>query len=414
LKIQKYLESKKQSVVLFLFIFFMYSVVYMTKSVFSSAMATIVEEGFMTKSQTGFINAVFWFIYAPLQIVGGFAADRYSPYKLVIIGLVGGLLANIVIYFNQSYSVILLAWSFNAIAQLGLWPGVFKIVSTQIAPSIRATAVFWLLFATSVGMGFSMLIASFVKHWQQNFLVSVVSLLVTLLIFIFLYNFLERKMVTKESKTTTDNNFSTKEKAPMLNLMMSSGLIAFLVICLIRTSIDNGIKMMTPVMLMESYNELPAALATRISSVLIIFSAIGTFVSGFMKSKITSNETKAQIIFYIASAFPLLAVCFVGKLSYIWILIALCGAVMLVHGAAPFSQSFVALRFEKYGRTGTVSGILNATASVGNILASFVFAKMAELMPWREVAVSWLAVIIVCILLCFLVLKRWTRFINGN
>ena len=83
---------------LFVYLFMMYAVVYMTKSMFSSAMATIVEEGFMTKSQTGLINAVFWLVYALFQVVGGFAADKYSPHKLITIGLVGAIIANIVIY----------------------------------------------------------------------------------------------------------------------------------------------------------------------------------------------------------------------------------------------------------------------------------------------------------------------------
>ena len=83
---------------------------------------------------------------------------------------------------------------------------------------------------------------------------------------------------------------------------------------------------------------------------------------------------------------------------------------MMIHGAAPFSQSFVALHFEKHGRIGTVSGILNATASVGNVLASYIFAKMAELVPWQAVATSWLATIILCGLLCIAVLPKWTKF----
>ena len=83
---------------------------------------------------------------------------------------------------------------------------------------------------------------------------------------------------------------------------------------------------------------------------------------------------------------------------------------MLIHGAAPFGQSFIALHFDRYGRIGTVSGILNATASVGNVFASYLFAKMAEIMPWRGVTASWLLVIVFCCLLCLAVLPRWTRF----
>ena len=408
---QKYLESKTLSIILFVFVFLLYAVVYMTKNVFSSAMASIVEEGFMTKSQTGLINAVFWFVYAPFQIVGGFAADKHSPYKLILIGLIGGLISNIIIYFNQSYPVLMAAWSFNAIAQFGLWPGVFKIVSTQTAPSIRGAAVFWLLFSTSVGLGMSMLAASFVTHWQENFIVAIVVLLVTIVSFIILYRHLEKKMVVEEN-TEIETKKKT-QKAPMKPMMLSSGLIVFLIVTLLRTAIDNGIKMLTPVMLMESYGQLPAAIATRMSTVLVVFSAIGILIAGFMKSNVTRNEGKAQIVLMGIGVPAFLLVCFVGKVHYIWILAALSIVTALVHGAAPFGQSYIALRFEKYGRIGTVSGILNATASVGNILASYVFAKMAELMPWRMVAVSWLGAILICILLCTVVLKRWTKFIKA-
>lgn len=102
-------------------------------------------------------------------MVGGYAIDRYSPYKLIMIGLAGAALANIIICFNQNYYVMMSAWVFNAIIQFGVWPGVFKIVSTQISPQMRKKAVFWLLFSTSVGLGLSMLIASFVTHYCLSF-----------------------------------------------------------------------------------------------------------------------------------------------------------------------------------------------------------------------------------------------------
>ena len=59
-----------------------------------------------------------------------------------MIGLAGAAVSNIIIYFNQSYFVMMAAWTFNAIIQFGVWPGVFKIVSTKIAPRMRSTAVF--------------------------------------------------------------------------------------------------------------------------------------------------------------------------------------------------------------------------------------------------------------------------------
>ena len=182
---------------MFAFMFLLYALACMTKSMFSSAMAVIVEEGFMTKSQTGLINAVFWFVYAFGQILGGFLVDRYSPHKLVMIGICGSIIANLIIYFHQSYSVIM---------------------------------------------------------------------------------------------------------------------------------------------------------------------------------------------------------------------IALSASVMLISSATPFIQSYSVLHFEEYGRIGTVSGLLNSAASIGNILASYVFAKMSEVMSWQNVAISWVSVIVFCVMLCIIVLPRWTRF----
>lgn len=407
---QKYLDSKSLSIVLFLFLFVLYAVIYMTKSMFSSAMASIVEEEYMTASQTGLINAAFWLVYAIFQVVGGFCADKFSPYKIIMLGLFGSLIANTIIYFNQDYYVMMGAWVFNAMAQFGIWPGVFKIISSNLHPNIRGKAVFWMLFAGSLGLGISMLVASFVSHWKNNFLVSIVSSIVLIVGYVIVNHFAEKRMVTVEQEV--DVSKEKVEKAKLMPLMMSSGLIALMFVCLLRIAVDNGIKMLTPTMLIQSYEGLSAAVANRMSSILIICSALGIFVAGFVQKKITRNEAKAQFLLYSTILLPLIAVCFVGKIHYGFILTALAIVILLSGGASPFSQSFISVRFEKYGRIGTVSGILNAAASVGNVLASYIFAKMAEVMSWEGVAFSWVAAVVVCVVCCICVFPRWSRFLT--
>ena len=77
--VHMHLENKKISRRFFWLLWLLYAVVYMTKSCYSAAMASIVSEGILTKSQTGLINAAFYGVYAPLQIVGGIFADKYNP-----------------------------------------------------------------------------------------------------------------------------------------------------------------------------------------------------------------------------------------------------------------------------------------------------------------------------------------------
>ena len=412
----KHLESKPLSILLFIIIFIVYSVVYMTKNMFSSAMATIVEEGIMTKSQTGLISGVFWLFYAVFQVFGGFAADKYSPSKLISIGIAGAIVANIIIYLYPTYPVIMGAWIFNAIIQFGIWPGIFKIVSTELKESFRSTGIFWILFPTSVGLALSMLVASYVTNWLDNFLVAIISLTFSLVLWIVSYGLISKKMVTEGIlKTHTKKPEQPVKSADMKFVIFSTGLISIIIVSFLRTMVDNGIKMMTPVMLMESYSNMPGAIATRMSVILVVFSTLGVFITGIVRKWITTNEVTGAIGLFVISIPALILSFFVGKLHYLFVLAGLSIAVAFVHSAAPLAGSFAAMRFNSYGRGGTVSGIINATAAIGNVVASYVFAKIAEFAPWSSVVLIWIIGMVISVILCIVIIPLWNKFINkGN
>ena len=172
-----HLESKRKSRLFFAFLFLLYALVYMTKNCFGAALADIVSEGVLTKSQTGIISGTFYLVYAPLQIVGGIVADRYNPERLITVGLLGGALANAVIFFNHNFIVMLIAWALNAASQFALWPAVFKIISSQLVRSDRSQMVFLLSFSSAVGLLLGYVIAAFIPAWNWNFAVSAAVLL---------------------------------------------------------------------------------------------------------------------------------------------------------------------------------------------------------------------------------------------
>lgn len=405
---RKHLVLESHSILLFFTLFILYAVVYMTKNMFSSALAVIVEQGVMTKSETGFITATYWLVYGFFQIVGGFVTDKYDPHKLVVIGVIGAIISNIIIYLNQNYYVMLASWSFNAVIQFGVWPGIFKIISTQTDKNVRGPAVLWISLSSSCGLGLSMLIASFVKQWQNNFLVSTIVLAASLLGYMIIYHRLEREMVDDMGPAPKERE-KPEKKAPMLPLMFASGLVVILTAGFFRFSVENGIKLMTPVMLMESYDSLPAAISTRMSIILVAFSVAGLFLTNFLRKKI-ENEMKALVLLGTCAVLPLVVACFVGKIHYIWILAALSLAVVLLCGGSAFSMSYISIKFEKYGRIGTVMGILNATASFGNILASWGYAALAERFPWQMITLLWLGLDIGLVLLALSVISRWKKF----
>ena len=170
-------ENKKASRIFFVFIWLMYALVYMTKSYFSGALASIVNEGSLTLTETSIISAAFYVAYTPLQILGGIFADKYSPEKLIFIGLAGSAVSNIVIYFNQSFWVMLIAWVFSAIIQFALWPAVYKIMSSQLVRSDRSRMIFLMSFASSGGLILTYVISAFIPDWRWNFAISAIVLI---------------------------------------------------------------------------------------------------------------------------------------------------------------------------------------------------------------------------------------------
>ena len=81
------------------------------------------------------------------------------------------------------------------------------------------------------------------------------------------------------------NYLEAAKSMDMVTFLFTSGLVVIAVISLLRGMIDNAIKMVSPTMLMETYADLPAALATRLGIILVIFSVIGIFVGRIPQKK---------------------------------------------------------------------------------------------------------------------------------
>ena len=192
---KKYIKNERISVALFAVAMLVYAIVYLTKTSFGAAMVHFEAEKILTKTQTGTINAIFYLAYAPFQIIGGIAADKYSPFKLISIGLIGAVLSNALILLTQNYYFLMIVWAFNGAVQFGIWPATFKIVSSVLAPVHRKNATFYSTFAGTIGMILSYIVASIVSGWRSNFIVCVVLLGVSTVVWFALSRYFNNNIV---------------------------------------------------------------------------------------------------------------------------------------------------------------------------------------------------------------------------
>ncbi len=408
------LTDHRATVFLFLFIWVMYAVVYMTKNCYSAAMASIVNEGIMTKSQTGLITAAFYLSYAPFQVIGGSLSDRHPPEVLLLIGLLGAAISNLIIYLNQNYYLMIIVWTFNGAIQFGIWPAVFKIVSSQLEKSYRKKAIFYISFSTSSGLALAYISAAFIKNWQNNFLLSAILLFVFTIATVVVYHFIKPKMVlAEEDEDNLPSVHSQTCDISTKKILFSAGLIFLIPSFIVTTVASLGIKNFAPTMLMEAYESISPMLGNFLNVFLIIASLLGTLsvkliYPRFIKEELAGLRNIALI------NLPLIAICiFVGKIPVFATVLSLC-LISAVSAVMDVLRSYYCATFAKYGKSGEVSGIVNACCAIGIVVQSYVLARVADAFDWPMVFTVIFAMWVCFLVITTLVLPLWKKFKKTN
>ena len=412
----KTLKSKNTSILLLCALVASYAFACMTRNCFSSAMVFIVEEGYLTTFETGIITAVFYLVYAALQVVGGMITDKWHPEHLLSVGLLGAGICNLVIFFNQSYPVMLTMWALNAVVQLGVWPATFKLVSTMLHKDMRTSSLFIVTFSNPLGVVASYLVSSIVNtHWQLNFLISAVGLLLLAPLFELVFHKISKDIVEEEIEISVDEKKTAKHKEKsFFSLMLSSGLIIILVISFVRNGFDIGLKSITPVMIKESYSGVTPILATLLNIIVLVVGALGTVLAYVIYPKILKNESVIIAIFFTIALPLTIASLMLGKISYWWIIVIISLIVMLMSATSLFTTSYVGTHFNKYGKGATVAGLLNCASALGIVVANALFTGLSEKIGWHGVVVVWVATMSIATLLSLLVIPLWSRFIKNQ
>ena len=414
--VERSLTSKKASILLLAILFVTYAFICMTKNCFSSAMVFIVSEGILTKFETGVISAAFYTVYAVLQIVGGMITDKWHPERFITVGLIGAAVSNLIIFFNQNYTVMLISWCFNAMIQFAVWPATFKLISTMLVEDMRSNSLFIITFGNPFGVVISYAVAALVStSWQYNFLVSAVGLVVIALVWEITVKCISPYVAERKIEAPiSEKNENNATRGGFIKLMFTSGLVLFMVISFMRTMFDLGIKSMSATMINESYNDVSPTIATWLTIIVLASGALGPCVAKLLYPRFIKNEAVAAALFFVAAA-PLVALTLlVGRIHYIALVVILALIVMLMSGCSIFSTSYAAAKFNKWGKGATAAGVLNCTASFGVVGANLIFTGIAEGAGWIGTALVWVIMMAATTLIAFILVPIWTRFLRSS
>lgn len=408
---RSYFVDKRIGILIIASLFLNFAFISLTKNCFSSAMVFIVEEGVLTKSQTGVITSSFYVIYGILQIVGGLLADRWHPERLITIGFLGAGIANLVIYFNQSYAVMLSAWVFNALTQFPVWPCIFKIISSMVEPSIRKKGMFLMTFATSTGLVFGYIMAAVVSRWQQNFLVSAIGLISLSAIWsmVWLFSTKKSEMVINAHEEPTVPHQDEHPHFKLLPAIVKSGVIYVIFFNLIANVFVIGVKSFVPSIIKESYSSVTSSFATIISIIVLITGALGSVFAKLWYPKPFKNEISVFSAAFTLALIPCGIVLFVGKINY-WIIIGAMALLMVIIASSNLYYSYISAYFGRWGKSGTLSGITNFAASFGVVFANLVLTRIADGFGWTVTLIVCFILLLIGTVLTYIAAPKWEKF----
>lgn len=402
-------EDKKRSRRFFWFVWTLYVLVAMTKTFFTAAMAQIVFEGIMTKSQVGFIVAAFYLVYAPFQIVGGIFADKYDPENIITIGLFGGAIANVILFFNQNYYVVLFTWIFNAIVQFGIWPAVFKIISSQIVRSDSKNAAYYMSFSTSAGMILSYAVAAVIPKWYMNFAVSA-AVLFALGVILNLFTHIEKPyMFPDKPPEIPVANEDEKTNVSTLKLFSESGFFFIVLTYFFSYTVIHSVKTLSATMLMETYDNITSSIGNVLNILVIAVSVVSLFFAKKFYYPKTVKSAPTGIFIMIIVLVVASALLIVGNSHIAPVLISLC-VISGASAAVNLLMSYCNLRFAKFGKSATAAGIYNMSASLAVVLCSYGITKVADVYNWNTVLWLYFALLLVSAFSAAAVLPLWKRF----
>lgn len=403
-----YTKEAKASTSLFVTVWIAYMLVNFTKSNYLASIAFTVNEGIFTKTNAGTISAAFYLMFGISQTAGSRVTDRFSPFTSYSIGLIGSIIANIILCFSNNFYLVLIVWGFCGFIQFGIWPATSRIITQYLIPEHRQKGSLFISLCIGIAGFLSYLCVTSVLEWvgwSGVFIINTVSLVLALTLLTLIKNKSEKLLAPDISEP--QKKFEKPKDGKFLPVFFTSGMFIGIFIGVFQTLLDNSAKSWVPTMIMESYSLSPT-FSGLLTALIYIFNITGVFLVIYLFRKV-KNEFLIRTLYFVITLPILIILQFIGKVP-VWIVVAgfICFSTVL-YASSPINVR-IAGAFSKSGYTGTMSGIMNGFCSFGIVIGNFGYGYIAEHFGWSAVTATWLILCAMAIIIGIPTTIMWSKF----
>ena len=113
---------------------FTYFISYITRKNFSTIIVAVSSGTGVSQSNLGLALTGTFITYGIGQLISGFLGDRFQPKKLVALGLLVTIIANICLSLcGANYVLMTVLWCINGFAQAFMWPPIVKLMTDRLS-----------------------------------------------------------------------------------------------------------------------------------------------------------------------------------------------------------------------------------------------------------------------------------------
>ena len=382
----------------------LYSVSYMTRINFGAIISEMVLATGIPKELLSLSLTCSFFTYGIGQIFSGVLADRFSPKRLITLGLATTVLANTLVPLCHSPYLMLVVWGVNGFAQSLMWPPMVRLLVAYLSDADYKIMVARVAYGSSVGTMLIYLLAPlliFLFEWRAVFWFSAALGLLMILLW-------ERVGIDVERTPAAKQEVSEEGSSGALKAFLSPMMLAIVVAIALHGMLRDGVTTWMPTFISETY-DMSNLIAILTGFILPIFSIVCIrFSSGIFRKWLKNPMLCAALFYGIGALSALGLVLTVGRVAVLSVTFSaiLTGA---MHGANLMFTAMLSPAFRRYGKVSTVSGVLNAATYVGSAASTYGIAVLSERLGWSATLLVWLGIALVGTLLCLLTVKLWQR-----
>lgn len=345
-----------------------YTMVYMDKTMISTAVIPIAKDFNLSTTQTGLIMSAFFLAYSCMQIPGGWLADKVGAKRILLISLASIAVTS---YFFGIVSSLALFIGIRFLAGLGHGgypPSTSKAIAENFEPHKRVLAQSGILTTTGIGgiLAYTLGANVISANWRYGYYMLGTLFLVAFLCVLFMLPNDEKEVKTE---------VKVQDKMPFSQTIKNRSVILIFVILLLENIVTYGAMSWMPSYLTHTFN-LTVAQAGAIMAVSAIMQIIGSLGTGIILTRVLIGKQKQFIIgSAIIAVIGIIGLILAKNLIVAIISVAVSGMFIVSTFAATASWPQKIFPEEIIG---SASGIVGTGGTLGGFIAPMLIGSIVQ------------------------------------